>query len=208
LGGGAYATPPSVAIPNNGAAIVLFSDANLGVQWSRRSTTDGSWSAPVSLDGAVPAVPTSIAMAANGSAVAVYNSYYTNVPPASLTAATLPAGSNAWSAPVTISDPSGTIDNFQVTATPAGSIVVGWVDTAPTTPVGASSNMGVSVLPSGTVAWSTTILDSDMSGSFTVPSPYATAVSAAAGRAVAVWNNLDATTFTYNLLKVSTTSVK
>ena len=210
LGSLTYGTPPVVAIPNNGAAIALFSDAMLGVQWSRRSPTDGSWSAKQTLDGGVPAVPTGIAMAANGTAVAVYNSYYTNVPPSSLFASTLRAGSHIWSVPVSITDPNGTIESFQVSATPAGSFVVGWVDSAPTLPVGVQgSSEGVSALVAGTLDWSNSTLDGDMTGTFISPSP--TAVSAAAGRAIVVWNNNnydDSLTYVYSVLNAATTSIK
>lgn len=205
LGSGPYGTPPSVGMGDNGAAIALFSDANFGVRWSRRSPTDGSWSAPAILDGGVPAVPTAVAVAASGHAVAVYNTYYTVLPPSPLLAATLRAGSNNWSTPTIITDPNGTIDNFQATATPAGSFVIGWTDVAPSSPVGAGSSMGVSVLPAGGT-WSITTLDADLANPGMSPSPYATVVAAATGKAVAVWNTVTAAG--RPLVKMSTTAVK
>jgi len=213
LGSLTYGTPPVVAIPDNGAAIAVFSDALLGVQWSRRSPTDGSWTAKATIDGGVPAVPTGIAMSAKGAAVVVYNSYYPVVGPAPLQAATLKAGSNTWkSDPVApyITDPSGNIGSFQIAATPAGSFVVGWVDNFPTLPLGVlGSSMGVSVLMAGTTAWVNTTLDGDMTGTYTEPSP--TAVAAATGRAVTVWNNTyydPSFTYTYSEIKASASSIK
>lgn len=68
---GVYGTAPTIAIADNGVAIAVFSDANLGAQWSKRSPVDGSWTAKTTFDGFVPAVPVKIAMASNGTAVAV-----------------------------------------------------------------------------------------------------------------------------------------
>jgi hypothetical protein len=211
LGSMTYGTPPVVAIPDNGAAIAVFSDAMLGVQWSRRSPVDGSWSAKATIDGSVPAVPTGIAMAANGKAMVVYNSYYTNVGPAPLQVASLLPGSNAWKMDLInpyITDMAGTIDNFQITATPAGSFLVGWVEAMPTIPAGATSSMGVSVLPAGTTAWSITTLGGDLSGLFTAPSAFTTSVAASTGRAITVWNNYDVNNMNLSVLNSVTAAVK
>ncbi|AEJ02895.1 hypothetical protein Nit79A3_3157 [Nitrosomonas sp. Is79A3] len=204
---GAYGTAPSVAIADNGVAIAVFSDANLGAQWSRRSPADGSWTAKATFDGFVPAVPVKIAMASNGTAVAAYNTYYANVPPAPLNAATLPSGSNTWSIPVEITYPSGSVEAFNIAATPAGSFVVGWIDAQPAGSPG--YNMGVSVLEAGNTNWSNTILDADMQGTYITPSP--TAVAAASGQAIAIWNNnffYSNLSNIYTKLMASTTAIK
>jgi len=207
LGSGPYATPPMVGIGENGVAIATFSDANLGVQWSRRSPVDGSWSAPAIVDGAVPAVPTAVAVAANGGAVVIYNSYYTVVPPAPLMAATLKAGSNAWSAPALITDGGSTIDSFQVATSPAGTVVAGWIDTSPVAPAGASTAIGAAVLPLGGV-WSNTTLDADLSGLAMAPSPYGIQVAASAGRAMAAWTNAGPPHYSGSALKAAGTTIK
>jgi hypothetical protein len=150
-------------------------------------------------------------MAANGKAMVVYNSYYTNVGPAPLQVATLLPGRNAWKMDLInpyITDPAGTIDNFQITATPAGSFLVGWVEAMPTTPIGATSSMGVSVLPAGTTAWSITTLDGDLSGLFTAPSAFTTSVAASTGRAITTWNNYDANNMNLSVLNSATATVK
>lgn len=205
LGTGVYATPPSVAIAENGAALATFSDANLGVQYARRSSKDGSWSTPDIVYDGVPAVPTAVAMSKNGTAVVAFNAYYTNVPPASLMSATLPAGSFRWNAPVSVTDPSSTIDSFSVKATPAGTFAIGWSGSVP----GASgSAMGVSLLAPGATAWISSILDVDTSGTGISPSPFATDIAVAKGHAAALWNNYDNHAVAIDRVKVSTAKVK
>jgi hypothetical protein len=205
LGTGVYATPPSVAIAENGAALATFSDADLGVQYSRRSRTDGSWSTPDIVYGGVPAVTTAIAMAKNGTAVVAFNSYYTNVPPAALLSSTLPSGSFQWTAPIYVSDSSSTIDNFTVKATKAGTFAVGWSGSVPGE-TGAA--MGASLLPPGVNAWTTKVLDSDRSGNGIYPSPFTTDIAVAKGRAAALWNNYDTRGTAIDRVKVSTAKVK
>jgi len=203
LGTGEYATPPSVAIAENGAAVATFSDASLGVQYSRRSRTDGSWSTPDMVYGGVPAVSTAVAMSKNGTAVVVFNGYYTDVPPAPLLSSTLPKGSFQWSDPVGVTEPSSEIDTFTVKATPAGTFAVGWSGYLTAGPA-----MGVSLLAPGASAWTASILDTDTSGSGVYPSPFATDIAVASGHVAAVWNNYDKHAMAIDQIKVSTTKVK
>jgi len=205
LGTGEYATPPSVAIGENGAAVATFSDASLGVMYSRRSRTDGSWSAPDIVYGAVPAVATAVAMSKNGTAVVVFNGYYTNVPPAPLLSATLPKGSFQWSDPVTVTAPSSEIDTFTVKTTPAGTFAVGWSGYLTNT---SGPAMGASLLAPGALAWMTSVLDTDASDSGTYPSPFSTDIAVAGGRAAALWNNYDKHATAIDQIKISTANVK
>ena len=165
LASGVYQTQAKVAIANNGVAIASFSDANLGVQWSQRSPVDGSWTFPAVVDGGVPAVETAIAMNAGGSAAIAYTSYYANVPPAPLQVVTRKAGSNVWSAPVSLTDTANSdITSFNIVATPAGSYAASWVDegTQPATaPLTARASLGVLTLIWGTTVWTVNILDGD-----------------------------------------------
>lgn len=205
LGTGEYATPPSVAIAENGAAVATFSDASLGVQYSRRSRSDGSWSAPDIVYGAVPAVQTAVAMSKNGTAVVVFNGYYTNVPPAPLLSSTLPKGSFQWSEPVYVTEPSSEIDTFTVKATPAGTFAVGWSGYLTNT---SGPAIGASLLAPGAVAWTANVLDTDTSGSGTYPSPFSTDIAVANGHAAALWNNYDKHATAIDQIKVSTAKVK
>jgi hypothetical protein len=187
VGNGPYQTAPSVAIAPNGAAVLLLSDANVGVKWSRKSATANSWSATTPIDGAEPAVPTTVAIDAKGNALAVYPSYYSNVGPAPLMASFLPVGSFQWDPAQTITDPSSDIAAFQLETTPAGSFVAGWIDQFA---VGGASNatatLGISMLPQGSAAWTTIILDSDYS--FVSPPAESVTVAAASSRSTALWN--------------------
>lgn len=187
VGNGPYQTAPTVAIAPNGSAILLLSDANVGVKWSRKSAASNSWSATTWIDGAEPAVPTAVAVDSKGNAVAVFPSYYSNVGPAPLLATRLPAGSFQWSPAKTVTDPSSDIASFQLTTTPAGSFVAGWLDDyAVGGPVNSTATLGVSVLASATGTWSSTLLDADYS--FVSPPDDTVAVAAATGKAVALWN--------------------
>lgn len=206
---GVYQTQTKVAIANNGVAIASFSDANLGVQWSKRSPVDGSWSVPAVIDGFVPAVDTAIAMSSTGNAAIVYTSYYANVPPASLQVVTKKAGSNVWGAPVSLTDPMNSdITSFNIVATPAGSYAVSWVDegTLPATaPLTASASLGVSTLAAGATVWSESILD--WYYNFNAVSANTLSIAAAAGKTAAFWSAYDSSN-TYQSVKLATTALK
>lgn len=209
LGYGPYQTQTKVAIANNGVAIASYSDANLGVQWSRRSPIDSTWTAATIIDGGVPAVDTAVAIDTAGNAVIVYPSYYPILPPASLQAVRLKAGSNMWTVPVAITDATNSdITSFDLAVTPGGSIIASWADEgtlSATAPVSASASLGVSVLVSGSTVWSNTVLD--WCYNYIPPTSNAIRVTAASGRAAVLWNAYDVTGV-YQSVKLATTTVK
>lgn len=187
---GPYQTAPSVALAANGVALAVYSDASLGLKWSRMSAADGSWSAVAVLDGSVPAVPHAVAFSGAGDAVAVYASYYNGLGmPAPLLAARLSRGGNRWSAAQTLTAPGGDVNAFSLAGGRSGAFVAGWVDELPdpaTAPPGATAVLGASLLLPGAAQWTTTTLDADESD--VSPTAAFVAVGIDRGHAVASWN--------------------
>jgi hypothetical protein len=171
---------PSVALADNGLAIAVWLDA-YGVNWSRRAV-DGTWTTPGSLDrtgSTIFAGAPTVAMDGAGNAVVVapaFDATFTYTP---LLAAKLKVRSNTWSLLTTIGDGTAATGAYQLDATPAGSYIVGWVDTNADPNTGTPIGAKVSTL-NAFGGWSTKTFGSG---------DYDVAAAAGSGFGVVVWND-------------------
>jgi hypothetical protein len=186
---------PSVAIAENGLAILTWGDA-YGPQWSRRAP-DRTWSVPAAVDdlGGLYTGSTDVAMDAAGNAIVALGSFddtYTYRP---LRASKLAANSNRFAPPTLLTSLGSTISSFQIAASPQGTFVVGWVDTEYDTiawrPVGA----GVNTLAPGS-GWRRQAFGSG---------DEAIAAAAATGTGIVLWNSA---TTTPSTVRASSASIR
>jgi len=166
-----------VALADNGKAVAVWADA-YGPQFARRNAA-GRWTAaaPVDPAGRWPYTgQNDVVIDAQGNATAILGAWDASYVAQGLVASRLGAAATQWSAMQRITAAGATIEAFSVQATPAGNLVVGWMDST-LNANGMARGVGVSVREAGT--WSRKLLARGQRD---------IAVTAGGGEAVAIWN--------------------